>query len=192
MIPHKFYWFGGAAVALALAITLWFKAHDARIRREAVARAETAEIEAKIVRADSVNEILRDSLRDVRIRTDTIRVASATAAQTYQRARAQVNTQAPQPPGIPAGSVVVPASFVEAADSLAKMVPLLLATITTERAASERRIDALLHTDSLHRAEIVQLKIQIEAAKPGLTGRLKWAGIGAGVALGVITLLKNE
>lgn len=192
IIPGKLYWVAGGMAVVALAITLWFRAHDARVRREAVAEAATAAIEAQIRAQDSVNIVLRDSLSSVQARTDTIRLTASASASNYQRARAQINTAAPQPPGVPAGSVVVPVVFVETADSLARMVPLLLATITAERAASERRIDALLRTDSLQRTEIEQLKIQVKAAGPGITGRLKWAGIGAAVAFGAITLLGNR
>jgi hypothetical protein len=191
MIPRKAYWIGGGVVALILAISLWFAAHNARIRREAVAKAATERLVKERQRVDSVNVVLRDSLRIERVRTDTVKIVITAAAENYQRERGKVDLAAPQPAGVPAGHVVVPVSYVQAADSVAKLVPVLTNRIESERITYEARIDGLVRADSLSRAINEQLRIQIKAAGPGVTGRLKWAGVGALVTLGAVAILKN-
>lgn len=190
-MSRKLPWALGAVLIAALTIGLWLRARDARVRREATAAAAIQAVEAKRAQADSTNAVLRDSLRSVRARTDTVRIVVTNTVQAYVRERAAVDTEAPRPANVPPGSVVVPLSFVASADSLAKLVSVLNATIETERMAYERRIAALIRTDSLSRAINGQLHAQIRAARPGITDRLQWAGVGAAVAFGAVAIFGN-
>lgn len=178
--------FAGIVTSGLLVGGLWFRSHDARVRRDAVVNEKIKATEAALELQAVALQAAQDSLEAARLATDTVRVYVQNAAATYARARTGINTTAPQPPGTPAGSVVVPIAFVHAADSLARLVPELLATIRIERTASERRIAAGDSTIRLLEAQNAQLRIAIAAAKPGIAGKLKWAGYGgAAVALGL-------
>lgn len=182
-----------AAILIATlgAVGLWFHAHDMRIKREAVTAELVKQKEAQIADQDSVNALLQDSLDGARENTDTATVHTQAAVNSYQRNRAAINTTSSQPSGVAAGSIVVPIAFVHAADSLARLVPQLMNTMAQERAASELRIEGLKTIVALQDSAIVQLKIAVSAARPGLSGRIKDAAIGGAiVAIGLQLLRK--
>lgn len=191
MKPRNAEWIAAGAIVILLVVWLYSRSRDERIRREAVAKAEVAKLSAERARADTLNTLLRDSLRTAQARTDTVRITTTAAAKSYERERSKVDTAAPQPAGVPEGHVIVPVSYVQAADSLAALVPTLTAALDSERAVSERRINALIRTDSLTRAINRQLQIQLEATKPRTSDKLKWAMIGGGVALGAVAIFKD-
>lgn len=178
-----------AGLSIIGAVALWFKAHDNNVRERDRLEQKVAATQEALERQVVVTAAKDDTLRTARANTDTVKVYLQSAAASYNRQRAGVNTSAPQPAGVPAGSVVVPIAFVESADSLARMVPILLATIEVERIASQRRIAAGDSTIRLLETQNAQLRLAIEAAKPGITDKIKWAGYGgAAVALGMMVL----
>lgn len=181
--------FAGGVLLVALLAAWWLRAHDARVRREAIAAERVEALEAARVRQDSVIAAKDSALAVAQAATDTVTIYAAHAGGNYQRERARVNTAAPQPAGIPAGSVVVPVSFVRAADSMAVAIPQLLAAMASERAASEARIAAGDSLRVLLEEEVRQLKIVINASRPSATDRIKWAALGAGImAAGALVL----
>jgi hypothetical protein len=185
-------WIAAGAVVILLTVWLYSRSRDERIRREAVAKAEVAKLTTERARADSLNAVLRDSLRAAQSHTNTIRVIVDTALAHYVAERGKVDTlHAAQPLGTPVGFVVVPVEYVHVADSVAALVPKLTTALDTERAVSTRRIAELMRSDSLSRAINAQLQIQIKAIKPHISDKLKWAGIGGVVALGVVEIFKN-
>lgn len=126
-----------------------------------------------------------------RARTDSVLAAAPKVITRYREARARVDTV----PGegrvdtlrvdtIPPNHVVVPIEFVRSADSLAVMVDLLSARIRTERLAS----DSLLKLQAI---EIADLKRLNQIQRGSWTTKLKWAGVGAGLAIGAVTVLRN-
>jgi len=191
MIPRKAQWIAAGAVVVFLTIWLYSRSRDERIRREAVAKAEVTQIKAARAHADTVNAMLRDSLQAAHAHTDTVRVVVDTALASYAAERGKVDiTHAAQPLGTPVGFVVVPVAYVQAADSVAALVPTLTAALDAERAVSSQRIAALIRTDSMSRAINTRLETEIKAVKPHTSDKLKWALIGGGIALGV-KALKN-
>lgn len=179
---------GGILLALA-AVGLWFRAHDARVRREEAARVRIEQLEIARIRQDSTIIATQDSLSEARANVDTVVAAASAGVASYAQQRARISTTAPQPASTPPGMVVVPVSFVAAADSLAALVPQLVAQMAAERLASERRIVAVDSAYALARAEIVQLQIAVKAAKPGLSGKVKYAAIGGGIVAVGLALL---
>lgn len=178
-----------AGLSIIGAVALWFKAHDNNVRERDRLEQKVAATQEAYEQMVVVTKAKDDTLRTARANTDTVKVYLQSAAASYNRQRAGISTTAPQPAGVPAGSVVVPIAFVESADSLARMVPILLATIEVERIASQRRIAAGDSTIRLLETQNAQLRLAIEAAKPGISDRLKWAGYGgAAVALGMMVL----
>lgn len=192
--------------AVAGLVTVWISRHDAKVGREAVndlktALNDTLQAELEVVRdsAAKVVEATRDTLQEVRLRADVVRRSVGTASTNYDAQRRLVNTSAPQPAGVPAGHVVVPLAYVQAADSAIRMLPRLLEQAALERAASQQRIDALLlqHTlDTmairLRDQRIVLLNEALSAAKPSVSSKLKWAGYGAAAAVVALQLLSKN
>lgn len=173
--------FAGGALALLLVGGLWFKAHDARVKREAIVQEQIRATEEQIARQDSVLQATQDSLEAARLHTDTVRVRTESAVTSYERQRARINLEAPQPTGTPPGTVNVPVAFVRTADSLAVLVPVLISTIALEREASERRIASSDSIRALLETEVRQLKIAVEASAPKVSDKLKYAAIGGAI-----------
>jgi hypothetical protein len=183
--------YAGVVIVVLVALAIWFRAHDARVRREAVAAAHVKEIERARVKQDSIIAVRDDSLAAARSNTDTVTVTVRAAASSYARQRAQIDTAAPQPIGVPRGMVVVSTAFVAAADSLARLVPQLLTTIATERAASDLRIQAGDSARALLISEVAQLKLEVAAVRPSWSGRIKDAAIGGAIIAAGIAILKK-
>jgi hypothetical protein len=176
-------------IGALLALGLWFHAHDARIRKQAVVAERVKATEAARVHQDSIVATLQDSLRAARGHTNTLVVHAKAASATYAQQRAAVDVSAPQPDSVPAGMVVVPIAFVTAADSLSSQVERLTATIASERIASTARILAGDSANAILRAEVAQLRIAAEVGKIGTSDKIKYGAIGGGVMAAAILIL---
>ena len=181
--------YGAVAVAMLGTAAAWSHARDNRIRQEAVVAERIATLERERVRLDGVVLAAQDSLRRVRAHTDTVRVATEAAGAVYSRERARVDTSAAvQPACVPQGSVVVSVAYVAAADSVAALVPVLVARIEAERVAADARIQAADSVARVLAAENAELRIAATIGKPGKLGHyVTVAGTVAGaVAAGWI------
>lgn len=168
--------FAGAVIVVLGVGTLWVKARDNRLKREAIAAEKVAQLEAELVFA-------KDSLVSVKARTDTVEKRVLVAVGSYATQRARVDT-IPRNVYIPEGMVVVPIEYVRSADSLAVVVQQLLLAAAQERVASDSVI-------ALQRLEIAQLKVVIKAG-PGLQRRAKDVAIGAALAGAAIYFLGRK
>lgn len=184
LIPLPAIYAGAAVLVLGTGGAI-YHAKIQRVKRETLAL-ERARVKDEAVQQQSaVVTALQDSLQEERNRTNIVRANTQAASASYAHQRAAINTSAPQPPGVPAGYVAVPKSFIESADSLARLVPELVATINRERAASDRLQAADSVRTALLMEEVAQLKIAIKNASPGVYDKVKWAGVGAVLGLGV-------
>lgn len=195
--------YAAGILAIVTVVGLWYrgKIKDAEARganEQLMAANDSLQRQNQIDRdsAAVIVEATRDSLLQARLRSDVVRRAAGTATVNYETQRRPINVNAPQPAGVPAGHIVVPIAFVQAADSMAKMIPDLLTQMALERAASQRRIDALLFADSLKDVairlkdeRIVQLGVALEASKPSVMDRVKDAAIGGALIYGAVQLL---
>jgi hypothetical protein len=173
---------------------IWYiiRQHDARVRAEERLRATTEETDRAIAQQMEVAAALQDSLQEARARADTVITRTATAVTSYQRQRAAINTSAPRPAGVPEGMVVVPIAFVHSADSLARLVPELLATIRIEREASERLLVAERERTKLVEQQNAQLRLAIEEMRPNLFDKAKDLGLAAAVVYIGLQALKSK
>lgn len=175
-------WVWGVLVLVAVLVGwLAFRARDERIRAEALLQDRIAATEQQL-------GIARDSLRSARAKTDTIvRIVNRTVTE-YRDQRARVDTlkrtDTLRIDSIPPGHVVVPIEYVRSADSLAIALPLLEARIRIERIAA----DSL---SKIQQTEILALKDLNRVTRGSWTTKLKWAGVGAGLALGAVTVFRN-
>jgi len=195
--------YGIGLVAIVGVVGVWYRgkindAKDQAIADFQSAANDTLQARNKIVRdsADAVVKKMADTLLAVQLRADVARRSTIAASANYDAQRRLVNTSAPQPAGVPAGSVIVPIAFVVAADSAIKMLPILLTQAALERAASQQQIEALRfqHTQDTIAIRLVQeqnaqLRAAIEAAKPGLLDRAKGYAIGGVIVYAAVTLL---
>lgn len=176
-------------VALLVAGAAWLYLHDKRVREDAVARQRLEGLEVERLKQDSIIAIQARQLHVAVSRTDTVVVTVREVVTRYAEARAEVDTtHARQPTGTPVGSVVVTRDFIDHADSLAAIVPTLLA-----RVAAEREAQAKLRQSSDSVRVILEGKVTLleSMGRPKRSDRLRDYLIGGAVALTVYIVLAD-
>ena len=187
---------GAALVVVAiLSFLVWDCADDRGERRRSLAEERVRVLEVQKAKLDSIIEAQDRALAEkdrelaaARAATDTVTVTVREAGSAYGREREKVRPDLPQPSGVPAGYVVVPRSYVVAADSMAARLPRMLQAMERERLEATARImasnEAVAARDSaiaVRDLQIVELRELSKANRPKWTDKVKWALVGAGV-----------
>ena len=181
----------GVGVSVAVgAGGLWWNAHNAKVRRVAVAEERTRVLEEMEERQKVIVEAWQDSLDTERARNDALISQATPVIGTYTRERERV-ASTPQPSGLPAGMVVVPESYVAAADSAVRQIPILIAMVQREREIADLRVAAADSMVTLLAARNAQLEILVREAGPSLKDKGMYAAIGGAAAYVLFKVLEK-